>query len=154
LSEFVVRYWQHKSKAHHEPVSESLQAIATQAWRLIDWLPARMSAISFAVVGSFEEAIDGWRNYSPRFPGDNDGIILAATSGAVNIRLGAEIGAEDVVKQERPEAVTAGLESVNLSSPGQTPDLAHLAVIVGLVWRTVVMWMVLLALLTLARLLG
>ena len=38
--------------------------------------------------------------------------------------------------------------------PGQAPELAHLAVIVGLVWRTVVMWMVLLALLTLARLLG
>jgi adenosylcobinamide-phosphate synthase len=32
--------------------------------------------------------------------------------------------------------------------------LAHLAVVVGLVWRSVVMWMVLLALLTLARLLG
>jgi adenosylcobinamide-phosphate synthase len=37
---------------------------------------------------------------------------------------------------------------------GQTPELAHMAVIVGLVWRTVVMWILLLALLTLARLLG
>jgi len=36
----------------------------------------------------------------------------------------------------------------------QPPEPEHLAVIVGLVWRTVVMWMVLLALLTLARLLG
>ncbi|HOE40777.1 MAG TPA: cobalamin biosynthesis protein CbiB, partial [Rhodoferax sp.] len=34
------------------------------------------------------------------------------------------------------------------------PELQHLAVVVGLVWRTVVMWIVLLALLTLARLLG
>jgi adenosylcobinamide-phosphate synthase len=40
------------------------------------------------------------------------------------------------------------------STPGQAPELAHLAVVVGLVWRSVVMWMVLLALLTLARLLG
>jgi len=32
--------------------------------------------------------------------------------------------------------------------------LAHLRSVVGLVWRSVVMWMVLLALLTLARLLG
>jgi adenosylcobinamide-phosphate synthase len=40
------------------------------------------------------------------------------------------------------------------SLPGQTPELSHLAVVVGLVWRSVVMWMVLLALLTLARLLG
>ena len=32
--------------------------------------------------------------------------------------------------------------------------LAHLRIVVGLVWRSVVLWMVLLALLTLARLLG
>ena len=135
LSEFVARYWQHKSRMHHQPVSEALQQAAADAWTAIDWAPSRVTAISFAVVGSFEEAIDGWRNYEPRFVGDNDGIVLAATSGAVNIRLqGAD-------RQGEPSA-------------GQVPELAHLAVVVGLVWRTVVMWMVLLALLTLARLLG
>ena len=40
------------------------------------------------MVGSFEEAIDCWRNDARRFPNDNDGVILAATSGAVNVRLG------------------------------------------------------------------
>jgi adenosylcobinamide-phosphate synthase len=150
LSEFVVRYWQHKSKTHLEPVSEALQVIATDAWRFIDWLPARLTAISFAVVGSFEETIDGWRNYTPRFPGDNDGILLAATSGAVNIRLGEGISTTASPADASQEASQKASESTS----GQTPELAHLAVIVGLVWRTVVMWMVLLALLTLARLLG
>ncbi|MDP3617523.1 MAG: CobD/CbiB family protein [Rhodoferax sp.] len=135
LSEFVARYWQHRSRTHHQPVSEALQQTATDAWMAIDWVPSRVTAISFAVVGSFEEAIDGWRNYEPRFVGDNDGVLLAATSGAVNIRL-------------------QGAERQNEPSSGQVPELAHLAVVVGLVWRTVVMWMVLLALLTLARLLG
>jgi adenosylcobinamide-phosphate synthase len=149
LSEFVVRYWQHKSKTHLEPVSEALQVIATDAWRFIDWLPARLTAISFAVVGSFEETIDGWRNYTPRFPGDNDGILLAATSGAVNIRLG-----EAMASAAPADASQEASQKASESTSGQTPELAHLAVIVGLVWRTVVMWMVLLALLTLARLLG
>lgn len=135
LSEFVVRYWQHKSKTHHQPVSAALQKNAADAWAVIDWMPARMTAISFAVVGSFEEAIDGWRNYESRFWGDNDGVVLAATSGAVNIKLGDGQGSRDF-------------------SAGAVPSMAHMAVIVGLVWRTVVMWMVLLALLTLARLLG
>ena len=40
------------------------------------------------------------------------------------------------------------------ATPGRQPDVAHLRSIVGLVWRSVVLWMVLLALLTLARLLG
>lgn len=143
LSEFVVRYWQHKSAAHHQPVSEALRQAAAHAWALIDWAPARITAISFAVVGSFEDAIDGWRNYEQRFAGNNDGVILAATAGAVNIRLGeAATGAADMA-----EAPTS-------STSSQTPELAHLAVVVGLVWRTVVFWMLLLALLTLARLLG
>ena len=150
LSEFVVRYWQHKSKTLHEPASEALQAVAAEAWRVIDWVPTRLTAISFAVVGSFEETIDGWRNYTPRFPGDSDGILLAATSGAVNIKLGDGISAPPPQNAGLPDASVKGVET----SSGQTPELAHLAVIVGLVWRTVVMWMVLLALLTLARLLG
>lgn len=143
LSEFVVRYWQHKCDAHHHPVSAALQQTAVDAWRAIDWLPARLTAISFAVVGSFEDAIDGWRNYVPASQdegeSDSDGIVLAATSGAVNIRLGA---------------AASQVAGVTVQPAGQLPEVAHLAVIVGLVWRTVVMWMVLLALLTLARLLG
>lgn len=148
LSEFVERYWRYQSNTHYRPVSQPLQQMATNAWSLIDWVPARITAISFAVVGSFEDAIDAWRNYEPRFDGDNDGIILATTAGAVNIRLGAVAVKADVVA----DGALGGV--ANESSSGPAPDLAHLAVIVGLVWRTVVMWMVLLALLTLARLLG
>jgi adenosylcobinamide-phosphate synthase len=154
LSEFVVRYWQHKSKAHHLPVSEALQACAKDAWSVIDWVPVRMTAISFAVVGSFEEVIDSWRNYEPRFPCDNDGIILAATAGAVNIKLGDAASKAVYPADDAATLTTTTLPSVSESLSGQAPELAHLAVIVGLVWRTVVMWMVLLALLTLARLLG
>lgn len=130
LGEFVARYWKYKSALHTLTVSEALQGAAATAWRLIDWLPARVTAMGFAVVGSFEEAVDSWRHYELNSSGDNDGVILAATSGAVNVRLGDK------------------------SLPGQEPELAHLRTVVGLVWRSVVMWMVLLALLTLARLLG
>jgi adenosylcobinamide-phosphate synthase len=40
------------------------------------------------------------------------------------------------------------------STPGRTPELAHFAQVVGLVWRTVIMWLVLVALLTMAKLVG
>jgi adenosylcobinamide-phosphate synthase len=154
LSEFVVRYWQHKSKTQHQPVSEALQQTAADAWAAIDWVPARITAISFAVVGSFEEAIDGWRNYEPHSAGDNDGIILAATAGAVNIQLGDAASTAAYPVDGAPTMPPGPVDMPGESAPGQTPELAHLAVIVGLVWRTVVMWMLLLALLTLARLLG
>ena len=144
LSEFVVRYWRHQSLAHHQPVSAALQHNAQAAWDLMDWLPARVTALGFAVVGNFEEAIDGWRQYANQSETNSDGLLLAATAGAVNISLhlpGGEIPAA---------AALASTGFVQRSSP----EMAHLAIVVGLVWRAVVMWIVLLALLTLARLLG
>ena len=167
MSEFVTRYWRYKSKSLQagEGASPALQAAASAAWGVIDYVPARITALGFAVVGSFEDAIDAWRTYAQRFSRGqeltleqhNDGIILAATSGAVNVRLGGE------ALQTRFDANTsAGISAVNASTleasaqamPGREPELAHLRSIVGLVWRSVVLWMVLLALLTLAKLIG
>ncbi len=70
-------------------------------------MPARITAIAFAVVGSFEEAIDCWRNYAQRFPNDNDGVILAATSGAVNVRLGGEALKAAVFSPNQPQPFPA-----------------------------------------------
>lgn len=151
ISEFVARYWKHKSAKYHQPVSQALQATAVKAWFVIDWLPARITAVSFAVVGSFEEAIDAWRNYDVGSDVDNDGVVLAATSGAVNIRLGRCASHLHLFEEE---GIGRLVDRTADPERGQIPEPAHLAVIVGLVWRSVVMWMVLLALLTMARLLG
>ena len=159
MSEFVARYWAHKSGAANQPSSVWVQQAADRAWSVIDWLPARITALGFAVVGSFEDAIDCWRNDAGRFPEANDGVILAATSGAVNVRLGggtlSPVPITDPLPGAQagdPLATARSLDSG--STPGREPEPAHLRSVVGLVWRSVVMWMVLLALLTLARLLG
>jgi adenosylcobinamide-phosphate synthase len=155
-SEFVNRYWRHRSDPAVQPVSEALQSAAAGAWGAIDWLPARATALAFAVVGSFEDAIDCWRNYAQRFPNDNDGVILAATSGAVNVRLGGEALKTAFAPNSSQAFGSSGVEAMadTESTPGREAEVAHLRSIVGLVWRSVVLWMVLLALLTLARLLG
>jgi adenosylcobinamide-phosphate synthase len=142
LSEFVTRYWPYLADRRGQPISAATRAAAGSAWHVVDWVPARITALGFAVVGGFEEAIDSWRNYETLPDADNDGVIVAATAGAVNVCLGATLSApgtdpEALAAQGRPE-----------------PELAHLRSIVGLVWRLVVMWMGLLALLTLARLVG
>jgi len=146
LAEFVNRYWQFKSQTLQQPVSLALQTNASAAWHWIDGLPARMTVLGFAVVGNFEEAIDGWRRYAAQSGTDNDGLVLAATAGAVNIQIGP-------VNATRSPA-TAGSTSATGFSLRPPPELAHMAILVGLVWRTVVMWLVLLALLTLARLIA
>jgi len=159
MSEFVSRYWAHKDGAAVQPSSAWVQRSAARAWSLIDWLPARITALGFAVVGSFEEAIDCWRNDAQRFPNPNDGVILAATSGAVNVRLGggtlrAVPAYDPLPRAQAGDPGVAGRGPDSGSTPGREPEPAHLNSVVGLVWRSVVMWMVLLALLTLTRLLG
>jgi len=156
MSEWVSRIWAHAPHADNKFVSLALQSCAKKAWYVVDWLPARMTAVAFGVVGNFEDAIDCWRNYAQRFSDDNDGVVIAATSGALNVQLGGAalppsgIDASEAVMQEG--ASSDGQDSE--STPGRTPERSHLASVVGLVWRSVVLWMVLLALLTLARLLG
>ena len=127
--------------------SSALQLVTTTAWQRVDWAPARMTALSFAVVGNFEDAVDAWRQDANHFPNANDGVVLAASAGAINVRLGG-VGLR--------QAVSDSLDTDPVVEPtsGREPEVAHLRSMVGLVWRAVVMWMVLLALLSLARLLG
>ena len=146
MSEFVARYWQHQSEAHYQPVSPSLNSQAQTAWYWIDWVPARITAFGFAVVGNFEEAIDGWRRYAEQVQTQSDLLLLAATAGAMNVALPS---VESATAPTVPE-VAAG----NQPAQRLAPEMAHLAILVGLLWRAVVMWIVLLALLTMARLLG
>ena len=126
--------------------SDALQHVVARAWYLVDWLPARMTALSFAVVGNFEDAVDAWRQEAGNFPGANDGVVLAATSGAINVRLGGAYLS--------PQAADEEDDGMVQPTAGREPQYTHLRSMVGLVWRAVVMWMVLLALMTLARLLG
>ena len=154
LAEFVSRHWLRPVVGDTQPPSAFLQRASIKAWTVIDWLPARLTALSFAVVGSFEEAIEGWRFYAQRVPNDNDGVILAATAGAINVQLGGEaLRAQSEALAPDGLGVNSGA-SGSEPTPGRHAEIAHLRSVVGLVWRSVVVWMLLLALLTFARLLG
>ena len=154
LCEFVPRYWSHRSLLVLQPVSNAAQTTARQIWDLVDWVPARVTAITFAVVGSFEEAIDSWRRYEQLGATSNDGVILSATAGAINVRVGPLWdGAAPAAASVLDPTVTDGPDT-QAGSTAQSAQVGHLSTVVGLVWRTVLMWMILLFLLSLARLLG
>jgi len=132
--------------------SPVVQEFAGRLWWFLDWLPVRMTAMGFAFVGSFEESIDLWRRWEIIKPGDNDALLLAATSGAIGIQLNEP--ARVVLAAPSLEPLDEKAEPAEAVGGHKSPQIGHLAAVVGLVWRTVVMWLVLLALMTLARLLG
>ena len=116
-----------------------------------------MTAAGFAVVGNFEEAVNCWRRDASLWKYDNEGVILAAAAGAVGVRLGG--GSAPGLTPDRAKTFEAGgaagfCRRRRLARRASRRRLGHLRSVVGLVWRSVVLWMLLLALLSLAHLLG
>ncbi len=156
LAEFASRYWAFKSRVLDAPTNLKLLAVSRQAFGWIDHVPARLTATGFAVVGNFEEAVNGWRRDAALWAQANEGLLLASAAGALGLRLGG--AAAPTVTPDRSKTFDAGSDPDAIgaagSTSGSTPQLGHLQSVVGLVWRSVVLWMGLLALLTLANLVG
>jgi adenosylcobinamide-phosphate synthase len=108
------------------------------AFEVIDWLPARATAMSFAIAGNFEDAVYCWRAQAASWVDRNQGIILASGAGALGICLGESLR-EAGGSHYRPEL-----------GVGDEADVDFLQSAVGLFWRTLVLWLVLLLLLEIA----
>jgi adenosylcobinamide-phosphate synthase len=156
LAEFVSRYWSYRSGNAGIAVNERLAELSLRLFHLLDYVPARLTASGFAVVGNFEEAVNCWRRDATLWKHDNEGVILAAAAGAVGVRLGG--GSAPGITPDRAKTFEAGAPpgsaAADGSTPGAPPQLGHLRSVVALVWRSVVLWMLLLALLSLANLIG
>jgi len=119
---------------------------AHQAFALIDWLPLRVTAASFAVVGDFEDAIHCWRTQADRWPNGASGILLASGAGALGVRLGMPV--HDAIQDmgevgDRPEL---GL--------GEDADPDFMQSTIGLVWRSLVFGLAVLAMVWLSGWVG
>lgn len=113
-----------------------------KAFAWLDWLPARITAGSFAIVGDFEDAVYCWRTQAPAWPDKALGILLASGAGALGVRLGEPLPEQGIL-QFRPEL---GL--------GDEADADYLQSAIGLVWRVLILMVGLLLLLTFAHWLG
>ena len=117
-----------------------------QAFAVIDWLPARLTAAGFAIVGNFEDAIYCWRNQAANWPdrqlGDGLGIVLASGAGALGVRLGMPV----VEAGELSDRAELGI--------GEEADVEFMQSAVGLVWRALLLSLLLLFLMGFASLVG
>ncbi len=156
MAEFSTRYWSYRQRNIDAPGNEALLALSQRLFASIDHVPARLTAFGFAVVGNFEEAVASWRRDASLWQHANEGVILAAAAGAVGVQLGG--AAAPGITPDRSKTFTAGGDATLADAQGCTAGVpaqpGHLQSVVGLVWRSVVLWMLLVALLTLAHVLG
>src|SRR5260221_1440163 len=113
---------------------------ARGALRVLEWPAVRLTVAAFAIVGDFEDAVYCWRTQAGSWPDPEAGIVLAAGAGAMGVRLGMAV--QDVEGAEpRPD--------LGVGDPADAPFLDST---VGLLWRAVVLWVVVLAMLAAAPL--
>ncbi len=55
---------------------------------LLNWVPARLTALSYALVGKSRTAVRCWREQAHRHASPNAGAVMAAGAGALGLRLG------------------------------------------------------------------
>lgn len=138
LSEFFFQHW---GKRPADEFGE-FGSFAARAFGVLDWLPLRMTATCFAIVGDFEDAVYCWRTQASQWFDESSGILLASGAGALGVRLGMPV-VESGEVTERPEM---GL--------GDDADADFMQSTVGLVWRALVLCLLLLLLFWLASLVG
>jgi adenosylcobinamide-phosphate synthase len=116
---------------------------AAHAFYWLDWVPARLTAVTLAIVGNFEDAIYCWREQASGWTGRAREIIVASAGGALGIVLGGPVQTTSGSVQLRPEA-----------GMGEEPDADAVEGALRLIWRALTVWMFLILLVTLAYWLG
>ena len=109
----AARSWEHVA----DPEDRDFGWFAARAFRVIDWVPQRLSAFVFAIAGNFEDALYCWRSQAPQWMHPDEGIVLASGAGALGVKLGG-FGTGEAARED----ALASLE--------------------GLLWRVLVVWLI------------
>ncbi|HWI16005.1 MAG TPA: CobD/CbiB family protein [Burkholderiales bacterium] len=125
-----------------DPEFSDFARFARRCFFWLDWLPARLTAASFAVVGNFEDAVYCWRTQARSWAAKAQDVILASGGGALGVRLGDALHQYD------------GLELRAELGIGDDADADYMQSAVGLIWRALVLWVFLIFLVTVAHSLG
>lgn len=105
---------------------------------LLNLLPSRLTALTYALLGRTAGAMRCWRAQARQWKSPNAGPVMAAGAGALGIRLGGPAPYHGVWQQRPP------------LGEGRAADGAGIAAARGLVNRGVVLWLALALLIGLA----
>ncbi|MDA8389660.1 MAG: regulatory signaling modulator protein AmpE [Gammaproteobacteria bacterium] len=134
LAAMLDRLW-----GHRNPEYQEFGWAAARLNDILGWVPARITALSYGIMGSFEDALHCWRRQAGMWSDINSGPLLASGLGAMHMSNCEETEDEDVPGvRALPAVANAG-------------DIRR---VVALVWRVLLFWLAVAVLMAGAHLFG
>ena len=133
------KHTEEKIESRKVAQSDTYAEIASRGFFWFDWLPARFTAMVFAIVGNFEDAFAQGRlqatEIAYKSASDSDRMILAVGEGAMMLSLTI------------PTAVSGTQQLDNLDDLSSRPELLEpdvnsMKFAIGLMWRSLILCMV------------
>lgn len=96
---------------------------------VLNWIPARLTAASYALLGDTRVALRCWRDQARRWDSPNAGPVMAAGAGSLNVQLGG------------PAVYHGALEARPVLGAGAAPRAGDIDAALRLVERTTLLWL-------------
>lgn len=96
---------------------------------VLNYVPARLTALSYALAGQCRLALDCWRRQAPAWDSPNAGPVMAAGAGALGVRLGGAAPYEGQWHERPPLGA------------GEVPGPLQVRRALRLVQRAVLLWL-------------
>ena len=100
---------------------------------ILNWIPARLTAIGYAICGKFTSAWWCMNNQKAESEGPNAGLVMAAGGGALEIKLGG------------PAIYHGKLDDRPVLGLGREVEAGDIVRSIRLLWQTIGLWILILA---------
>lgn len=97
----------------------------------VNYLPARLTALTYALLGHTQTALRCWQHQAPRWDSPNAGPVMASGAGALHIQLGG------------PACYQGEWHQRPILGEGTQPATQHIAQALRLVRHGVLLWLIL-----------
>jgi adenosylcobinamide-phosphate synthase len=99
---------------------------------VLNFIPARLTALSYALVGNFTLALRCWQSQSTQWKSPNAGPVMAAGAGSLGVLLGGPASYHGATQLRPP------------LGEGDAPDVVHIDRALRLIRRTLWLWLLVL----------
>lgn len=101
--------WGYRTPRYH-----AFGCVAARIDDALNWIPARFTALSYALLGDMRQALHCWHTQAPNWPSPNAGPVMAAGAGALGLALGGAASYDGVIENRPPLGIGGAASATDI----------------------------------------